>query len=65
MIDEAIDAFLAGRPHNFQQSTDYDVLLGSGERLPPKAVFGLALEKLIGRPATPYDFSAGVPRQHQ
>lgn len=59
MIDEAIEAFLAGAHHNFSGSTDYDLLLPSGERLPPKAIFGLALSKVIGRPAKPVDFSAG------
>jgi hypothetical protein len=59
MIDAAVAEFLAGKEHNFKPSRDYDLLLETGERLPPKAVFGLALEKVIGRPATPYDFSAG------
>ncbi|SDM28509.1 5-methylcytosine-specific restriction enzyme A [Ensifer sp. YR511] len=60
MIDEAIEAFKAGRRHGFQDSTDYDVLLPTGERLPPKAVFGIALMEVIGRPAVPGDFSGGV-----
>lgn len=59
MIDEAIDTFTAGADHSFQDSRDYDLLLPSGERLPPKAVFGIALSKVIGRPAKPADFSAG------
>jgi hypothetical protein len=60
MIDEAITEYLSGAEHNFHGSRDYDLLLPSGERLPPKAVFGLALGRLIGRPATPGDFSAGL-----
>jgi hypothetical protein len=59
MIDDAIEAFLAGAAHSFHGSRDYDLLLPSGERLPPKAIFGLALGKVIGRPAKPTDFSAG------
>ena len=59
MIDEAVDILVAGADHDFHGSTDYDVLLRSGERLPPKAVFGIALSKVIGRSARPADFSAG------
>jgi hypothetical protein len=51
MIDESIIAFKAGMRHNFAESTDYDLLLPSGDRLPPKAIFGIALEQVIGRPA--------------
>ncbi|GMB80937.1 hypothetical protein NN6n1_17200 [Shinella zoogloeoides] len=60
MIDKAIEAIKSGVQHNFLDSTDYDVLLPTGERLPPKAVFGVALEKVIGRPAMPSDFSGGI-----
>ncbi|MBI1180823.1 MAG: hypothetical protein GC201_09715 [Alphaproteobacteria bacterium] len=59
MIDAAIAAYRAGTEHGFAESTKYDVLLPSGDRLPPKAVFGIALSEIIGRPATPHDFSAG------
>jgi hypothetical protein len=59
MIDEAIEALEAGATHEFGESRDYDVLSPSGLRLPPKAVFGIALEKVIGRSARPTDFSAG------
>lgn len=59
IIDEAIELFKAGTEHNFEGSRDYDLLLPSGERLPPKAIFGIALSKVIGRPAKPADFSAG------
>ncbi|MBN9437154.1 HNH endonuclease [Bosea sp. (in: a-proteobacteria)] len=59
MIDEAVEALEAGAAHAFGASKDYDVLSPSGIRLPPKAVFGIALEKVIGRPARPTDFSAG------
>ncbi|MGF6254100.1 HNH endonuclease [Ensifer sp. LBL] len=60
MIDEAIEAFKSGVQHGFQGSTDYDVLLPTGERLPPKAIFGIALSGVIGRPAMPSDFSGGI-----
>ena len=59
MIDEAIEEFRAGVAHHFGESTDYDLLLPTGERLPPKAIFGIALSNVIGRPAVPADFSAG------
>lgn len=59
LVDDAIAAFRSGKAHNFSPSVDYDLLLSDGDRLPPKAVFGLALEAIIGRPATPADFSAG------
>lgn len=59
MIDDAVSALMAGAEHHFQTSRDYDLLLPSGERLPPKAVFGIALGKVLGRPAKPSDFSAG------
>lgn len=59
MIDDAVAVFQAGANHNFQDSKDYDLLLPTGERLPPKAVFGIALSNIINRPATPGDFAAG------
>lgn len=59
MIDEAVEALDAGVAHTFGASKDYDVLSPSGVRLPPKAVFGIALGKVIGRAARPADFSAG------
>lgn len=60
MIDAAIEDFKAGAEHNFQESKDYDLILSSGERLPPKAVFGIALSKVINRLAKPTDFAAGL-----
>jgi 5-methylcytosine-specific restriction protein A len=59
MIDAAIAKFQAGASHHFDDSREYDLLLRSGKRLPPKAVFGIALSEVIGRPAEPDDFSAG------
>jgi hypothetical protein len=59
MIDAAIVEFQAGASHNFSETTEYSLVLPNGERLPPKAIFGIALAKVIGRPALPADFSAG------
>ncbi len=59
MIDDAVEALEAGALHQFGESDDYDVLSPSGLRLPPQAVFGIALEKAIDRPARDTDFSAG------
>jgi hypothetical protein len=44
--------------HRFGRSTDYDLLF-NGERLPPKAVFGLAATEALGFPVRPENFSAG------
>lgn len=60
MVDKAVEAVEAGSKHAFGESTDYDVLAPSGARLSPKAVFGIALSEVIGRPAKPSDFSAGL-----
>jgi 5-methylcytosine-specific restriction protein A len=59
MIDAAIAKFQAGTIHHFDHSREYDLLLPSGKRLPPKAIFGIALSEVIGRAAVPDDFSAG------
>jgi hypothetical protein len=45
--------------HAFGPSTDYDLLF-EGQRLPPKAVFGLAATTALGRPIGPGDFSGGL-----
>lgn len=44
----------------FSPSTDYDVLLEDGVRLPPKAVFGLAASEALGLPVLPRHFSGGL-----
>ncbi|AZO04337.1 hypothetical protein [Mesorhizobium sp. M2A.F.Ca.ET.043.02.1.1] len=59
MIDEAVARLMRGEPHPFYDSIEYDVLLPTGDRLPPKAVFGFALASVVGRPTKPTDFSAG------
>lgn len=46
--------------HPFGESTDFDVVLEGGVRLPPKAVFGLAATEALGFPVGPRHFTAGV-----
>ncbi len=59
-IHNAVARLLAGDDApNFAVSRDYDVLLEDGTRLPPKKVFGLALEEALGIEAFPGHFSAG------
>jgi predicted HNH restriction endonuclease len=43
----------------FKDSRDYDVVLDDGTRLPPKKVFGLALEEALGIKARPGHFTSG------
>jgi hypothetical protein len=45
--------------HHFGESTDYDLLVDEGTRLPPKAVFGLAASEALGFEVLPEHFSAG------
>lgn len=49
-----------GAVHGFGESTDYDLIADGGERLPPKAVFGVALARATGREVGPEHFTAGV-----
>lgn len=42
--------------HGFAESTDFD-LVHDGRRLPPKAIFGLAAARQVGRPLTSAEFS--------
>jgi len=48
----------AGVEHGFGPSLKYDLVL-EGRRYPPKAVIGLAAERLAGRVLDPSDFSGG------
>lgn len=54
-----IEAVRAGAPHRFGPSTTYDLLTDDDERLPPKAVFGLAASRRFGFDVGPEHFSAG------
>lgn len=60
-IDRAIRRLLDDpHSHAFGESTDYDVVLEDGVRLPPKAVFGIAASEALGFPVEPKHFTAGV-----
>lgn len=57
----AVQALVAGlAQHGFGESTDYDLLSDDGDRLPPKAVFGVALAHALGRSIGPEHFTAGI-----
>ena len=58
-VETAIARFEAGEIHNFADSTHYD-LVRRGVRYPPKAIFGLAAERVLGRKLTPADFAGGL-----
>lgn len=60
-IWRAVQQFLAGDVvHSFGPSTDYDLIADDGRRLPPKAVFGVALSiALAGTKIEPKHFTAG------
>lgn len=60
-IWRAVQQFLAGDVvHSFGPSTDYDLIADGGRRLPPKAVFGVALSMaLAGTRIEPKHFTAG------
>ena len=45
--------------HGFGASTDYDILLEDGKRLPPKAVFGVAASEALGFKVLPVHFTGG------
>lgn len=57
-IRQAIAALDANVAHAFGDSVYYD-LVHEGRRYPPKAIFGLALARHLGRPSVPSDFSGG------
>lgn len=45
--------------HKFGESTDYDLIVRGGTRLPPKAVFGVAATLTLGFEILPKHFSGG------
>lgn len=57
-FDNAVRRVAQGDRGRFGPSTDYDLLF-EGQRLPPKAVFGLAATEALGFPVGPKNFSAG------
>lgn len=44
--------------YGFKDSTDYD-LVHDGKRYPPKAILGLAAERVVGRPLSADEFAGG------
>jgi 5-methylcytosine-specific restriction protein A len=59
-IHRAVDKLLAGGDApNFAASREYDAFTDDGVPLPPKKVFGLALEEALGIDAYPGHFSSG------
>ncbi|MES2979734.1 MAG: hypothetical protein V4731_15025 [Pseudomonadota bacterium] len=48
------------KDHEFADSDAFDVLLEDGTRLPPKAVFGIALADALGFQVLPKHFSGGL-----
>ena len=59
-IYNAVQLLLGGNAkHPFGESTDFDVLLEDGTRLPPKAVFGIAAKEALGMEVLPKHFSGG------
>ncbi|MDE0347801.1 MAG: hypothetical protein OXI66_18760, partial [Boseongicola sp.] len=60
-IWHAVERLLSGEiEHPFGESTDYDVILDDGQRLPPKAVFGLAASDALGFEVRPQHFKGGL-----
>ena len=60
-VDRAVSRLLSGEDApNFAPSRDFDLLAPGGDRLPPKKVFGLALENALGIEPFPGHFSAGI-----
>jgi len=57
-ILEAIDALDREEAHSFGPSTVYD-LLHDNRLYPPKAVVGLAVRRVLGRPLRPDEFTGG------
>lgn len=55
---DAVQELLAGAKHDFGESSDFD-LCTEGQRLPPKAVFGIAATSALGFPVQPVHFLAG------
>lgn len=60
-IWQAVQDLLAGEvAESFGPSTDYDLIAADGQRLPPKAVFGLAATRVLGFQVQPKHFTAGL-----
>lgn len=60
-IWNAVNKLLEGfTDHEFEASTDYDILTDTGELLAPKAVFRLAASEALGFKVQPKHFSGGL-----
>ena len=60
-IWKAVQKLKAGDvQHSFGESTDYDLVVDDGIRLPPKAVFGIAASEALGFEVLPEHFSGGL-----
>lgn len=59
-VHVAVERFLSGDPHNFADSREFDLIVPGGGRLPPKAVFALALEQALGSKIYPVHFTGGL-----
>ena len=60
-LSNAVQRLRAGyTDHGFGASTDYDILLEDSERLPPKAVFGVAASEALGFKVLPVHFTGGM-----
>lgn len=49
-----------GASHGFDDSLGYDLVTEYGDRLPPKAVFGIAASAALGFPVQPVNFTGGL-----
>ena len=58
MFSRRLKRLDAGVEHGFGPSLKYDLVF-EGHRYPPKAVVGLAAQRLAGRVLDPGDFSGG------
>jgi hypothetical protein len=58
-IYEAVEFLIAGGTHPFGESTNWDLLARDSIRLPPKAVFGVALSRVVGYEVLPGHFHSG------
>lgn len=57
----AIETLRAGAlSHGFDDSLGYDLVTEDGDRLPPKAVFGVALSAALGFAVQPVNFTGGL-----
>lgn len=56
----AVQTLLAGeRTHSIGAPTQFDLIADDGRRLPPEAVFSVALSRALGREVSPRQFTTG------